>query len=76
MKPSTRKTLERLRAAEGGWVRGNDLALVGGYRFGGRIHELRRMGYQIERRSDPNSAVDQYRLVEQPRQLAWTEEAA
>jgi hypothetical protein len=47
-------------------VRGNDLAEVGGFRFGGRIHELRHdYGLTIERRSDPRSAVDQYRLVEE-----------
>jgi hypothetical protein len=68
VKPTCKRVLERLRAAESGWVRGLDLAApdVGGLRFGGRIHELRAMGYVIERRSDPRSSVDQYRLVEQP----------
>lgn len=76
MKPTCKRVLQRLRAAEGGWVRGLDLAApdVGGLRFGGRLHELRQMGYQIDRRSDPSrkTAVDQYRLVEKPEQLAWT----
>lgn len=75
MKPTCKRVLGRLRAAEGGWVRGLDLAApdVGGLRFGGRIHELRQMGYEIERRSDPSgkSAVDQYRLIEQPVQLTF-----
>jgi biotin operon repressor len=67
LKPSTRRVLDRLRAADGAWVSGNRLADVGGYRFGGRLYELRQMGYTIERRSAPNgSAVDEYRLVEQP----------
>jgi len=48
-----------------GWESGVALANVGGYRFGARIHELRQDGYVIERRTDPRSAVDQYRLVEQ-----------
>lgn len=66
MKPSCKRVLARLRASDGGWVRGNELAEVGGFRFGGRIHELRHdYGYTIERRSDPRSAVDQYRLVEE-----------
>ena len=63
MKPSARRVLNVLLAAKGGWVRGRDLAEVGGYRFGGRLYELRHQyGYTIERRSDPRSAVDQYRV--------------
>ena len=69
MKPTCKRVLARLRAAEGGWVRGAELAIVGGYRFGGRVHELRQAGHVIERRPDPKSALDQYRLVEGPRQL-------
>ena len=76
MKPTARRCLEALRAANGGWVRGMLLASpdVGGLRFGGRLHELRALGYRIERRSDPSgkTAVDQYKLVEQPEQLRWT----
>lgn len=64
MKPSARRVLIRLQAADSGWVRGNDLAEVGGWRFGGRIHELRHdYGYRIERGHDPTSAVDRYRLL-------------
>jgi hypothetical protein len=64
MKPSARRVLNVLLAARGGWVRGHDLAEVGGYRFGGRLFELRHQyGFAIDRRSDPRSAVDQYRLV-------------
>jgi biotin operon repressor len=58
------RVLLRLRYADGGWLSGIALADVGGYRFGARIHELRQDGYVIERRTDPHSAVDQYRLVE------------
>lgn len=65
MKPSAKRVLDELRLYDGGWVRGAELAAVGGFRFGGRIHELRQMGYVIERKSDPTSAVDQYRLVGQ-----------
>lgn len=44
---------------------GRELAEVSGYRFGGRIHELRHdFGYTIERRSSKRSAVDEYRVVE------------
>ena len=68
MKPSCQRVLEALKAAHGEWVWGVTLAQpgVGGLRFGGRIHELRAMGYTIERRSSKRSAVDEYRLVEQP----------
>ena len=80
MKPTCKRVLERLRAAESGWVRGLDLSHpdVGGLRFGGRIHELRKMGYQIERRSDASgkSAVDQYRLIIKPEQTTLGMEAA
>lgn len=71
MKPSTRRVLHRLIVAGGGFVRGNDLAAVGGFRFGGRIHELRHdFGYLIERAHDPFSAVDRYRLVSGPQTAA------
>lgn len=63
MKPSCKRVLDELRLYAGGWVRGTELAAVGGFRFGARIHELRQMGYHIEARSDPTSAVDMYRLV-------------
>lgn len=66
MKPSTRRCLERLRQAGGGWVSGNRLFEVCGTRYGGRIFELRHEhGLTIERRSAPNgSPVDEYRLIE------------
>lgn len=71
--PSARRVLERLRLANGAWVRGIDLAHpdVGGLRFGGRIHEIRRAGYRIEDRPDPSgkTAVHQYRYVAEPEQL-------
>lgn len=69
LKPSTQRCLDRLRAADGAWLSGNALADVSGWRFGGRIHELRQAGYVIERRSSKRSAVDEYRLVEKPQQL-------
>jgi hypothetical protein len=71
MKPSAARVLSRLRAADGAFVRGLDLASpdVGGLRFGGRLHELALLGYRIEKRRDPKSAVWQYRLIEKPEQL-------
>ncbi len=73
MKPTCKAVLARLSAADGAWVRGIDLAHpdVGGLRFGGRIHELRQMGYAIEDRPDPSgkTKVHVYRLVTEPKQL-------
>lgn len=71
MKPSTRRALELLRAAGGGWVSGNRLFQVAGTRYGGRLFELRHEhGMTIEKRPAPNgSAVPEYRLVEAPEQL-------
>ena len=64
MKPSARRALDLLTAADGQWISGNRIAEVAGYRFGGRLYELRGMGYVIERRSAPNgNAVDEYRLA-------------
>ena len=63
------RVLDLLDHARGEWVTGVALAGVGGYRFGARIHELRQDGWVIERRTDPRSAVDQYRLVPQDEQL-------
>ena len=55
-------TVLRERANE--WVSGNDLVAAGaGWRFGGRIHELRQAGHVIERRRSLGSAVWDYRLV-------------
>ena len=55
-------TVLRERANE--WVNGNDLVAAGaGYRFGGRIHELRQAGHNIEQRASKSSAVHEYRLV-------------
>jgi hypothetical protein len=48
------------------WISGNTLVAAGaGYRFGGRIEELRKAGHAIESRPDPThkSAVWEYRLV-------------
>ncbi|MCA1572504.1 MAG: hypothetical protein LC798_19830 [Chloroflexi bacterium] len=68
MKPSTRRALAALRAADGQWLSGNRIADAAGYRFGGRLYELRHQyGYVIERRSAPNgNSTDEYRLVEKP----------
>ena len=67
MKPTAKRALALLRSVDGAWISGNRLAEVAGYRFGGRLYELRAMGHVIERRSAPNgNAVDEYRLV--PRQ--------
>ena len=75
----TRKqaVLAYLQARPNQWVAGMELmnAEVGGTRAGGRIHELRQEGYEIERRSSERSAVHEYRLVVPdvaPGQLAWT----
>lgn len=73
MKPSCARVLTRLKAANGQWVNGLALAMpdTGGLRFGGRVHELRQMGYPIEDRPDPSgrTRVHQYRLIEAPVQL-------
>lgn len=75
MKPTTKRALLLLRAADGGWVSGNRLGEVAGWRFGGRLYELRQMGYTIERRSAPNgNSTDEYRLIEpEPQQLTLLE---
>ena len=72
MKPSARRALNLLLSVDGAWISGNRLAEVAGYRFGGRLHELRHQhGYNIERRFAPNgNAVDEYRLVTEPEQQA------
>jgi len=44
MKPTTAAALALLRSVDGAWLSGNRLAEVAGYRYGGRIHELRQMG--------------------------------
>jgi hypothetical protein len=67
VKPSARRVLDRLRAADGAWVSGLTLYTpdVGGLRFGGRIEELRKLGHHIEGRPDPSrrTQVWQYRWV-------------
>lgn len=72
MKPSCARVLARLKAANGGWVNGLALAMpdTGGLRFGGRIHELRQMGYGILDRPDPSgrTRVHQYALPVEPEQ--------
>lgn len=75
LKPTAARCLARLRHANGAWVPGRELAEVSGYRFGGRIFELRAAGFVIERRSSRTSAVDEYRIVEQ-RQLTLDEAVA
>lgn len=64
MKPSARRLLDLLLSVDGAWLSGNRLAEVAGYRFGGRLYELRHLyGYTVERRSAPNgNAVDEYRI--------------
>jgi hypothetical protein len=55
-----------LRDNANAWTSGNTLVAAGaGYRFGGRIEELRKAGHTIESRPDPThkSAVWEYRLV-------------
>jgi hypothetical protein len=55
-------TVLRERANE--WTSGNTLVAAGaGYRFGARIHELRKAGHVIEERKAKDSAVSEYRLV-------------
>lgn len=67
MKPTARRALALLRSTDGAWISGNRIAEVAGYRFGGRLFELRQAGFRIERRSAPNgSPVDEYRLLEKP----------
>jgi len=65
VKPTTARALALLRSVDGGWLSGNRLAEVAGYRYGGRLYELRQEGHVIERRPAPNgSHVPDYRLVE------------
>jgi hypothetical protein len=55
-----------LRENANQFVSGNTLVAAGaGYRFHGRIEELRKAGHTIESRPDPThkSAVWEYRLV-------------
>jgi hypothetical protein len=53
-----------LRENANSWVSGNSLVAAGaGYRFGARIHELRKAGHVIEERKAKDSAVSEYRLV-------------
>lgn len=62
----TRKeaTLSYLSKREGQWVPGLELMneRVGGLRAGARIYELRKEGYQIDKRPSKTSDVDEYRL--------------
>ena len=59
--------LRYLQAHANTWIPGLELmnAEVGGTRAGGRIHELREMGYVIEARPSKRSAVFEYRLVDE-----------
>lgn len=60
------RVLATLMARPNEWISGVEfVAAGGGYRFGGRIHELRQAGHVIEERADPErrSAVHQYRIV-------------
>ena len=68
----TRKeaVLRYLQAHANHWTPGMELmnAEVGGTRAGGRIHELRKEGWVIERRLSKRSAVHEYRLVDERQQ--------
>lgn len=64
MKPSLRQTIEILRRHKGLWVNREALAAVGGARFGGRIEEARKLGYEIETRY--HGPASQYRLMNEP----------
>ena len=72
-KPTNKsRIMDVFRSADGEWVRGARLLHpeVGGSRFGARIEELRRDGFNIERRRDPNgSALHQYRLVSSAKRI-------
>ena len=69
MKPSARRALRVLQAANGGWVSGRDLAEVAGFRFGGRLQDLRDAGWTIESRPAQmsKSKVWEYRLQQRER---------
>ena len=64
MKPSARRALRVLQAANGAWVSGRDLAEVAGFRFGGRLQDLRDAGWTIESRPPQmtKGSVWEYRL--------------
>lgn len=70
--------LRYLQAHANSWVAGMEImnAEVGGTRAGGRILELRREGYVIERRPSKYSAVHEYRLVDERQTTLGFEEAA
>ena len=76
----TRKqaVLRYLQAHSNEWIPGMALmnAEVGGTRAGGRIHELRQMGYVIENRPSKYSAVHEYRLVDERQTTLGFDEAA
>lgn len=67
---STRKEeiLKILKAKKNQWVDGKELMsdMAGGDRFGARIEELRKDGYIIENRQNPDPARKswQYKLIE------------
>ena len=60
MKPSTRRALALLLSKE--WVHGNELFQVAGTRYGGRLDELKAMGYSWDKEWRPGSAVPWYRI--------------
>lgn len=64
MKQTSLQILNVLQQAKGCWVHYATLAAVGGVRFGGRLFELRREGYDIEQRGSGRSS--QYRLISSP----------
>ena len=45
-KPSKKRQIFEL-LWEGRWVPARELNSIGGFRYGGRIHELRRLGFEI-----------------------------
>ena len=46
--------------------------LVGGSEGLRRLRELRKGGYEIDRRTDPHSDIDEYRLVREPHERPAT----
>ena len=60
------RVLAALMARPNEWISGKALVEAGGgWRYGGRIYELRQAGHVIEERPDPDkrTAVGQYRIV-------------
>lgn len=66
-KAPTRRDALRALLSDGLWHTQQELERAGGMRFGGRIHELRKAGFRVEKRMvDGDSSRWVYRAVSGP----------